>query len=90
VREHTSRLIQADDVRPAPCSSAENDFDFLTTRKTPHSVMRHKFGLETEVRKMFLNLPTDERAQETETLGFASIYLEHFLQRDGPSVLGSR
>jgi hypothetical protein len=73
-------------VRAAPGSSAENDLDLLTTRKTPHGVVRNKLGLETEVSKVLFDLPTDERAQETEALGLTGIYLEHFLQRNMLSI----
>jgi len=66
-------------VRTAPGSSTEDDLDLLTTRKTPHGVVRNKLGLETKVSKVLLNLPTDERAQETEALSLTGIYLEHFL-----------
>lgn len=77
--ELTSGLIQADDVGPTPSGSTEDDLDLLTTRETTHGVVRDELGIETEVGEVLLDLATDERAQETETLSFTGINLEDFL-----------
>lgn len=75
----TSRLIQADDVGTTPCGSTENDLDLLTTRETPHGVVRDELGLETEVSEVILNLPTNEGTEKTEALGLTGVDFEDFL-----------
>jgi hypothetical protein len=75
----TSRFIQADDVGTTPCSSTQNNLDLLTTGETPHSVVRNELRLETEIGKVLLNLPTNERTEETEALSLAGVNFEDFL-----------
>ena len=62
-----------------PCSSTEHNLDFLTTRKTPHGVMRDELGLETEVGEVLLNLPANKGAEQAEALGLAGVNFDDFL-----------
>ena len=41
--------------------------------------MRDELSLETEVRKVLLNLPTNEGAEKTEALSLTSVDLKNFL-----------
>jgi hypothetical protein len=66
-------------MRTTPSCSTKNDLHFLTTRETPHGVVRDELWFETEVSEMLLNLPTNEGTEKTEALGLASINFEDFL-----------
>ena len=77
--EVVRRLIQADNVGAAPCRGTKNDLDLLTTGETTHGVVRDELGLETEVREVLLDLPTNEGTEKTEALSLASVNLENFL-----------
>lgn len=41
--------------------------------------MRNKLRLQAKVGEMFLNLPTNERAQETKALSLTGVNLDDFL-----------
>lgn len=85
-------------MRAAPCRGTEHNLDLLTTRETPHGVVRDELGVETEVREVLLDLATDERAKETKALRLTSIDLENLLLEATldelvtrhPDVLGRR
>ena len=77
--KRTSRLIEADNVGTTPSCGSKNNLHLLPTRQTTHRIVCHEFGLKTKVSKVLLNLPANERAQETEALSFACINLENFL-----------
>lgn len=64
-----------------PGCSAEDNLDLLSSRKTPHGVVRNELGLKTEVSKVLLNLPTNEGTEETKALSFTSVDLENFLKK---------
>ena len=66
-------------MRATPSSSTENNLDLLSTRETPHGVVRDELGLETKVSKVLLNLPTNEGSEKTETLGFTGVDFNDFL-----------
>jgi hypothetical protein len=62
-----------------PRCGTKDDLYFLSTGKTPHSVVGDKLGLKSKVSKMLLDLPTNKGAKETQTLSFACINLDDFL-----------
>jgi hypothetical protein len=66
-------------VGTTPCCGTKDDLDFLTTRETPHGVVRDEFRFETEVSEMLLNLPTNEGTEEAETLSLTSVDFDDFL-----------
>jgi hypothetical protein len=59
----------------APCGSAKNDLDLLTTRETSHGIVGHEFRLQAEVSKVLLDLPANKGTEETKTLSLAGINL---------------
>ena len=75
----TSRLVQAHDVRATPRRSTKDDLHLLTTGETAHGVVRDELGLETKVGKVLLNLTTNERTKETETLSFPGVDFDNLL-----------
>ncbi len=75
----TGRFVHADDMGTTPCSSTKDNLHLLTTRKTAHGVMRDKLRLQAKVRKVALDLTTNERAEESKTLSLLGVDLDNLL-----------
>ncbi|GFZ45382.1 LOW QUALITY PROTEIN: hypothetical protein JCM24511_03108 [Saitozyma sp. JCM 24511] len=98
-------LVETDDVGSSPGGGTEDDLDLLSTGQTAHRVVRNELGLETtpndktkantrvdspKVLKVLLNLATDERAHETETLGLPRVELHDLLLKATANQLVTR
>ena len=70
IQSRTNTLSRGGSIGVAtPGCSTEDDLDLLSTRETPHRVVRNELGLKTEVGEMSLNLATnDVREKEFGTL----------------------
>lgn len=63
----------------SPCSRTEDDLDLLSTRETSHRVVRDELGLETKVLKVLLDLSSDQRSHQTQSLSLSGVELDDLL-----------
>lgn len=77
--EVVSRLVKDDKVGTLPRASGENDLNTLATGETTHARVRNKFGIETEVGAVLLDLLADKGTELTGGEGLLLINLSDLL-----------
>lgn len=87
--EIVGRLIKDNQVRTLPRAGGKDDLDTLTTGETAHAGVRNKFGIETEVGAVRLNLLANKGTELTRGEGLLHIDLSnHLLVRSEKLVTG--